>query len=267
MADSVSPAIVTGIFGLITTILITFKKEIVGTLRRVKPDEPYDDLFRPLSSVEELLPGPKNEARRMRPFDAKTKIETALEGKAIRFQIRADHGGLAGIFLPLFLSGWLMAWTLGVFSTAAMSISWLQQGPVEDSVTNVHGALTSYMMGALVSVGSFLATLAGEVLALYALKRIIVESFGRASIVLLPGQLVLRKNSFGLSTRQQYNIQLIDGFDNDKNLLFFKYGVKRIRAVNLTDNELDWLKPEIGKALTFLKTQIPAPSAPNPSPH
>jgi hypothetical protein len=159
-----------------------------------------------------------------RPFD--TSIACNVTGEALIFKIPPSYSGIFGI---LFLCGWLIAWTVGIFA-AAMAV--LSMSPQR----------SSDWLGFLFMCGWLVGALAGEYWAMNSLLRGVMESFGSQALIFTKDALFHVRRLLFVKIASVYVKSYINNLIEKGDSLQFDYGKKKIQVGGMTELEAKWIR-------------------------
>jgi hypothetical protein len=161
------------------------------------------------------------------PFD--TSISFAATNDLVVFRI---PGNRRGVFSILFLSGWLIGWTVGIFVAATVLFAFLFK---PDSVSWGSSGSAIFIAGWLI------AAVAGEYFAIKGLIDALVVSFGNQYIAAFPDRLIIRRSLIVFGVNNTYAPQYIALFKPTDSGLQFEYGKSKKLISGPTEIESRWI--------------------------
>ncbi len=241
MSGQVTAAIITTIGALGAAFIAVFKEEIKSYRKRKHSSAKSIMSGSTILQVSDLTSNQdaKPLSDRKRPFDTNIQIEKAEDESSFIFYMPSSYQGIGGL---LFTSGWLVGWTAGI--GVASFFFWLMlfysKGETRD------------LFGTIFVGGWLIAAIAGEFMVIKQIKSSILKILGKQIITLSGNILYFTDRIFGIDVTSKYQLENIDGFLAEDNEFFFRYGKKRIQITDLTDNEIEWLKPQLEYAVNIL---------------
>lgn len=238
MSDTVIAAVITTFGTLVVALLTVFKEEIIS-FRKNTSD--LQDVIARKTVIEtsEILPSQNNKSSRKRPFDTSVRIEKAIDDSSYIFYLPNTYKGIGGL---IFTIAWLIGWTAGIAFAAFAFVSMLlgeNDGGIELFGTVFMGA---WLAGAI----------AGEFMVIKQIKESLLKVLGKQIISVSGNLLCFTDRIFGIDITRKYTIDNIDGFSIENSEFFFRYGKKRIPITDLTENEVEWIKPQLEYSIARL---------------
>jgi len=236
-------ALITGVFGLLGSLIAVFKDELREWLKsREKPVETDAKEVLVSANLRHTPPLRNTESRR-RPFNSRIEILQSSAGKGLVFRIPIARKEWFSI---LFTAGWLIGWTASIVFTAYSFF-----GKLFGSIRT--GTTGEDIFGIVFMGGWLIGALAGEVVVAGILKNSLVSAFENAiEVRFSSGELILLRRRGRISSERRYPLDKVDGFEaygtsgvGEVAGVFFRFGIDRVSIDGLTPNEAEWLAQEL----------------------
>ncbi len=247
--EAIWAAAITGFFGLVTALVTVFRDEIRGCMQSKRQPVEVDkgEELAPIDSI--MLTESNHEAIRKRPFDTRTELLRSPKGDAFLFKIHLRNKGWIELF---FMTGWIVAWTVGIVFAAFFFFAMLFGG------TDVDREPSGRIFSMFFIGGWLVAALAGEFAVAKAIKKRLASVIGRLQITISANGVTVGRVFGGLKSRTHYDAAKIDGFgESEKNLVnlqkvqwsvYLRCGVQRIEFEGMSANEAEWLEQQLNNA-------------------
>jgi hypothetical protein len=140
------------------------------------------------------------------------------------------------LFSILFMFGWLIGWTAGIYFAGYVVVSGLfsEQSP---------GGLGYF--GLVFMIGWLVAAVAGEFAAINALYGSVVSKFSSRYLLIMQDTLFTVNKLGPLRMQKLYFMKFVRNFRADNQALVFEYGKNDIIVPGLTRVEADWLRGHV----------------------
>lgn len=232
MDSSIVTAVITSGGTLGAALIAVFKEEIRRWMNRDSEREQAQPSAPVVWTEATIDHGQADSGSRRKPFDS--QIEEYQQAGGSTYLFRVPVSRLANWGAVAFIAGWLLAWTVGVGWTARVLFSAVK------GVASGNGT-TEEFWGCVLMGGWLLAAIVGEFGAVYALKETLNRTLGSMLIQLSASGVKLSKGRARLGRAKEFLWRNFDGFGDQGESIFFRYGKRRIVIPVASLNEAEWL--------------------------